>query len=58
MKLSSVWLVSTFLSRLYEEKLAKNELTFVRIWVITMTDLKIATKCKGGYRLDDSISEA
>ena len=52
MKLSSVWLVSTFLSRLYEEKLAKNELTFVRIWV------KIATKCRDGYRLDDSISEA
>ena len=55
---TSVWLVSTFLSRLYEEKLAKNELTFVKIWVMTMTDLKIATKCSTGYMLDDSITEA
>ena len=53
---TGIWILATFLSKVYDRKMAPNRgrVTFDDIWEEVKEDLEIAIKCKGGNNLDRS----
>ena len=51
---TGVWILSSFLSEVYDRKMSANRVTFDEIWEEVKEDLEVAIKCKGGHRLDQS----
>ena len=50
-----MWVVSSFLAKFYERKLAKKTFSFDELWKELKIDFQIAKKCKNGKKLDDNI---
>ena len=49
---TGVWILASFLSKVYDVKMSANKVTFDEIWEEVKEDLDIAIKCKGGHHLD------
>ena len=52
---TAIWTLSTFLSKVYNQKTAGNNMTFDVLWKEVKDDLEVTIKCKGGTLLDNYI---
>ena len=52
---TAMWVVSSFLAKFYERKLAKKTFSFDELWKELKIDFQIAKKCKNGKKLDENI---
>ena len=52
---TSMWVTATFLDKVYKTKMDKKVLVFDELWEETKVDFQVASKCRNGNLLDETI---